>query len=62
MFALVKSHGPDKAAARSVLFAKGFILKSKQPAYFQQLTNDKNPTTTTCLVKMIRRPKQLQVT
>jgi hypothetical protein len=35
MFALVKSHGPDKAAARPVLFAKSFILKSKQPVYPQ---------------------------
>jgi hypothetical protein len=62
MFALALGSCPDKAAAHLILFAQDFILQSKQPACFQQLTNNKIHNTTTCLVKMIKRPKQLQLT
>jgi len=59
---LATSHLPDKAAARLIRFAKGFILLLKQTACFQQLTNNKIHNTTVCLVKMMKRPKQLQST
>lgn len=44
------------------LYAKSLIFQSKQPAYFQHFTKNKIHTAITCLVKMIRRPKQLQLT
>jgi hypothetical protein len=62
MFALAKSNCPGKATARSILFAKVFILLSKQHVYLQQLKNNKIQNTTLSLVKMIKHPEQLQVT
>jgi hypothetical protein len=56
MFALAKSNCPGKAAVHSIVFAKDFMLQPKQPAYFQQLKNNKIQNTTIDSVKMIKTP------
>jgi hypothetical protein len=59
---LAKSNCLDGAALRSTVFAKSFIFKRKQTVHDQQLTKNKIRSTTACLVKMIKRPKQLEST
>jgi hypothetical protein len=62
IIALAKSDRLDGAAPCSTLFAKSFILKLNQPADIQLLTNNSTRNDTLCLVKMIKRPKQLELT
>jgi len=62
MFASAKSNCPGKGVARSIVFAKGFIVQLKQPACFQQLKNNKIQNTAIGMVKMIKHPEQPQVT